>query len=184
LPAREIGPIFLVVSRRDTETFLRPFWKRICVAEVGAAGFGRLSFYMAKNGRRAKATAAQRAEVERLAEAGHSVRAIAAEVFGEARFRGRVERILRQPPPGTAETAHVCARIDGVAGRALNLAGLSPAAQLRLLYDWRMAELSERGEAPSMSELRAMFDVLQRLQALEEFERLRARRRQGGGSNQ
>ena len=37
---------------------------------------------------------AQRAEVLRLHEAGWSIRVIAAEVFGEARLRGRVERIL------------------------------------------------------------------------------------------
>jgi hypothetical protein len=41
-----------------------------------------------------KSTPAQRAEVVRMREAGWSIRKIAAEVFGDPRFRGRVERIL------------------------------------------------------------------------------------------
>jgi hypothetical protein len=42
-----------------------------------------------------KATAAQQAEVRRLAAEDVPVRQIAAAVFGDARFRGRVERILK-----------------------------------------------------------------------------------------
>jgi hypothetical protein len=44
------------------------------------------------------ASAAQRAEVVRLRDGGWSIRAIAAEVFGDRRFRGRVERILAGRP--------------------------------------------------------------------------------------
>jgi hypothetical protein len=47
---------------------------------------------MSRFGRGAKATAAQRAEVKRLAADGMSVRKIAAAVFGDARDRGRVDQ--------------------------------------------------------------------------------------------
>jgi hypothetical protein len=60
---------------------------------------------MSEFGRGAKATAAQRADVERLAAEGVSVRQIAAQVFGDARFRGRVERILHRPAAEPATVA-------------------------------------------------------------------------------
>jgi hypothetical protein len=55
------------------------------------------------------------------------VRAVAAEVFGEARFRGRVERILQRPPEA-AEAP------EAVRAREAELSvfdGLSRIAQLR-----------------------------------------------------
>ena len=47
-----------------------------------------------------KASPQQRAEVIRLAAEGMSVREIASTVFGDPRFRGRVERILKGEKPG------------------------------------------------------------------------------------
>ena len=57
-------------------------------------------------------------KVVRLRGEGWSVRAIAAEVFGEARYRGRVERILARRgdqlvPAGEVD---VCG-LDGLCGR-------------------------------------------------------------------
>src|SRR5829696_5219129 len=47
-------------------------------------------------GPRPNTTPAQRERVLALVDAGRSYSAVAAEVFGEARFRGRVERIVRR----------------------------------------------------------------------------------------
>lgn len=124
--------------------------------------------------RNTKSTLAQRAEVVRLAAAGMSVRAIAAAVFGEVRFRGRVERILAAPAAGPGEAAASTATGDGVRPDAFDFTGLSPGAAIRLLFERRLADLGERGEAPSMTELRGLLDVLRRLEALEAVERINA----------
>jgi hypothetical protein len=52
---------------------------------------------MSESGRKRAASAAECAEVRRLAANGASVRQIARDVFGDQRFRGRVERILQAP---------------------------------------------------------------------------------------
>jgi hypothetical protein len=113
------------------------------------------------------ASAAQRSEVVRLAAEGVSVRAIAAQVFGEARFRGRVERILREPSAlGPVEPV-------GLA----DLSGLSPAETLSVLYDRRIAYLNGLPDGPSMAELCKVADMLRRLIGLRSYERLLAQAR-------
>jgi hypothetical protein len=120
-------------------------------------------------GRGAKATAAQRAEVERLAAEGVSVRQIAAQVFGDARFRGRVERILHRP---AGEPVAVSLPLEP------ELEGIDPLelgtdALIRLLFERRLAWLAASGKAPSFGELRSMLEVQRRLDAAEALERLR-----------
>ena len=99
---------------------------------------------MSQFGRGAKATAAQRAEVERLAAEGVSVRQIAVQVFGDARFRGRVERILRRP---ASEPVAVALPLEP------ELEGIDPLelgtnALIRLLFERRLAWLAANGKAP------------------------------------
>jgi hypothetical protein len=123
---------------------------------------------MSQFGRGARATAAQRAEVERLAAEGVSVRQIAARVFGDARFRGRVERILRRP---ASEPAVVPLPLEP------ELEGIDPLelgtdALIRLLFERRLAWLAATGKAPSFGELRSMLEVQRRLEATEALERL------------
>jgi hypothetical protein len=127
---------------------------------------------MSRFGRGAKATAAQRAEVKRLASDGISVRKIAAAVFGDARYRGRVERILAAPslgeqPPsvslGDADLADIC--VDE----------LDTTALIRLLFERRLARLTESPEPPSMSELRSLLDVQRLIEAAESVARWRDR---------
>jgi hypothetical protein len=124
---------------------------------------------MSQFGRGARATAAQRAEVERLAGEGVSVRQIAAQVFGDARFRGRVERILRRP---AGEPAVVPLPLEP------ELEGIDPLelgrdALIRLLFERRLAWLAATGKAPSFGELRSMLEVQRRLDAADVLERLR-----------
>ena len=123
---------------------------------------------MSQFGRGAKATAAQRAEVERLAGEGVSVRQIAAQVFGDARFRGRVERILRRP---ASEPVAVALPLEP------ELEGIDPLelgtnALIRLLFERRLAWLAATGKAPSFGELRSMLEVQRRLEAAEALEQL------------
>jgi hypothetical protein len=122
---------------------------------------------MSQFGRGAKATSAQRAEVERLATEGVSVRRIAALVFGDARFRGRVERILRRPA-GVEPLPGAIPLPEGVDPSQLSLVEL-----FRLLLGRRLVYLAESGKAPSASELRALLDLSRRLESLEQLERIR-----------
>jgi hypothetical protein len=110
----------------------------------------------------AKATVAQRSEVLRLQGAGWSVRGIAAEVFGDARFRGRVERILARGasplPPAAPEGA--------------GLDGLAPVEAIKVLFERRLAVLLAGEVTPSMSELQKLLDVSRRLDAIAMVERM------------
>jgi hypothetical protein len=110
-----------------------------------------------------RSTSAQRAEVVRLREAGGSIRAIAAEVFGDQRFRGRVERILASSSRGF-----------GNAAEDASLDGLAPMQAIRILYERRLAMLLSGQVAPSMTELVKLLEVQRRLDGFDQYERLRA----------
>jgi hypothetical protein len=112
-----------------------------------------------------KATASERDEVRRLRAEGVSIRGIAKEVFGNARFRGRVERILQRPLPA--------GQIPAAAGEAL-LAELGETALIRLLFERRLAWLASRETPPSMAELEKVLKVQLLLWHREALERTRA----------
>ena len=133
---------------------------------------------MGEFGRGAKATAAQRAEVERLAAGGLSVRRVAAEVFGDARFRGRVERILR-PPAAAGPLALLSAAVPLLEG--VDVAALGTTASIRLLLERRLAYWLASGAAPSVGELRNLLEVQRRLEAAESVERTRRRHQDRAG---
>jgi hypothetical protein len=115
-------------------------------------------------GRGAKATSAQRAEVVRLSGEGWSVRGIAREVFGDPRFRGRVERILRGKRVPSAAVPPV---------GELNLEELTSIEQIKLLFERRLALLMSGVVAPSMSELEKLLQVEQQLAAHAAWEEAR-----------
>jgi hypothetical protein len=58
------------------------------------AVLSRITVNVARRERRSLATAAERLEVERLRDLGTPIRRVAELVFGDARYRGRVERIM------------------------------------------------------------------------------------------
>src|SRR3954447_3904790 len=96
-------------------------------------------------GRPSKVSAGQRAEVLERAGRGESIRAIAAAVFGDARFRGRVERVLRaEVPLGEARARAVQAEAE-----LAEFEGLSDVGQLRWLYERVAARLARREGGPS-----------------------------------
>jgi hypothetical protein len=126
---------------------------------------------MAELGDGQRTTAAHRVEVQRLAAEGMSLRMIAAEVFGAARYRGRVERILRRARLAPEPTPVGEQQAPGAKGP--DLGELGETAVFRLLYERALAAWAASGKAPAMSELRAMLDVQRRLEAFETIERLR-----------
>lgn len=111
----------------------------------------------------------------RLRSEGVSIRRIAAEAFGDPRFRGRVERILGRPEaPARLAPDELLSSVD-----------LSnPTALLRQLFERRLAHWMVSGASPSMSELRNLTEVQRRLDAAEQLQRLNAehKRRRSGRS--
>lgn len=115
-----------------------------------------------------KVTEAERAWVERLRAEGRSIRAIAEEVFGSQRYRGRVERVLsgaERTRPGLAGEAAGVPRPE--------LTGLEGWGALRALFEWRVAVWAASESPPSMTQLQAMVKVHGALEAAERIERLR-----------
>jgi hypothetical protein len=121
----------------------------------------------------ARPARAERAEVERLANEGLSVRQIAAEVFGHARFRGRVERILRRPAV-ESETTHASRSELPRPDVPNELDGLGTTELLRVLFERRLARLAASEEPPSLNELRNLLDVYRQLETRERFEQTQA----------
>jgi hypothetical protein len=124
-------------------------------------------------GQGAKSTAAQRAEVVRLSADGVSYRRIALAVFGDVRYRGRVERILH--PSALAAD-------EGAAGSEfppIEIAGLEWVEVFRLLLERRAAMWATSGKAPPASEIRTMVDLWRRLDEMETLGRLKQRHRAG-----
>lgn len=111
-----------------------------------------------------KATPAQQAEVLRLAAEDVPVRQIAAAVFGHDRFRGRVERILkndeREAPSSETEP--------------LLIEGLSRLEVFTALFERRLATIAAAGGNVSMNELKNLLDVQRQLEAWETIERMNA----------
>lgn len=106
---------------------------------------------------------AARVEVERLAAQGESVRQIAKAVFGDVRYRGRVERILRAPA-GAPEQAWEPLDLDA-------LPTLQTRAVLRKVMNGYLHRI-ERGELrPSIGESLKLLDLDRRLATLEQLER-------------
>src|SRR5260221_14586240 len=124
---------------------------------------------MSQHGRGAIATVAERAEVERLRGEGVSIRRIAVEVFGDARYRGRVERILHKPAASVAGLVPLAA--DPVL-EDVDFSELGTIALTRLLLERRLALWAASGKAPSLTELKALLEVERRLRAFESVERL------------
>lgn len=111
----------------------------------------------------ARITPAQRLEVLAAACGGSFDPFDRQEVFGDARYRGRVERIVAAKTPSCPSPQ------EGATG----LDGKSLLEAIRILYVRRLGELLASGVTPSMSELQKQLEVQRRLEAFEQLERLR-----------
>ena len=100
--------------------------------------------------------------MRRLAADDVPVRQIAAAVFGDARLRGRVERILkgdvRNEPASDLEP--------------LVIEGLSRLEIFTALFERRLAAIAAAGGDVSMNELKNLLDVQLQLETWESIERM------------
>jgi len=175
-----MGPLF-VHEFRDAlarlELSQAAFWGRFALLP----GFEHIGAMARNGGRPARFTQAERAEVLRRAQAGESKRKIAEAVFGDARYRGRVERIMR------AETIDPARSGPELPPLELKLDHTAPPADARYwreLVSHSRRSLGQRlaqGEAVPARELATLLKFEQQVANQEQFERLRDLTREGTG---
>ena len=95
---------------------------------------------------------------------------ISAEVFGDQRHRGRVERILRRGP-----IELLLLEAEANAARLEELHELSPLQLLRTLLESCVLETEQPdGKPPTVVQMQRIFTLYQRLETAEQLERLNA----------
>src|ERR1700738_587935 len=100
---RVIRPVFFVRETRQGRSWVEEKMQKS--PNPGTfSSFRPMFLGMSRVGWSAKSSPEERGEVIRLAGEGVSVRRIAVEVFGDSRYRGRVERILRPTAVGVRPT--------------------------------------------------------------------------------
>jgi hypothetical protein len=130
---------------------------------------------MKRKGRPPAWTPEQREHVYDLADQGMPQRAIAKEVFGDERFRGRVERILGarhlvRPVPSLEEEIAASAPLDAVGQQ---LAALD-ASGVRTLVERYERSLEASDEPPSLADIERLLRIRRQLDTMEMIERHRA----------
>ena len=107
-----------------------------------------------------------------LAAEGFSQRQIAERVFGDERFRGRVERILRQPPSRQHPRGPIDpdARID-LDGLLASEGEMGSVVELVARYE---RQLVRSGELPPLREIERLLRIKQQLSDIAKLERLNA----------
>jgi hypothetical protein len=113
-------------------------------------------------------TPKQAERVLQLAAEGVSQRAIAEEVFGNARLHGRVERIVGGPAKQPVASEGEPLELESVLPKEL----LAP--ELRRLFGFYDEVRKRTGAEPSMADLERLLRIHLRLQALAQVERLNA----------
>jgi hypothetical protein len=130
---------------------------------------------MQRKGRPPSWTPEQREQIYALADEGMPKRAIAKGVFGDERYRGRVERTLRERHlaralPSLEEELAASVPRDEV-GRGL--AALDVSA-VRALVERFERSLAESNEVPSLADIERLIRIKRQLDAMERVERHRA----------
>jgi hypothetical protein len=127
---------------------------------------------MARQGRRPRWTGAERERVLELAAQGASQRAIAETVFGDARLRGRVERILAaEAAASNGPDLPRSSAAQGAAGESF-----TPESDLELFRE--LVSRSERAmleseHPPSLLDIERLLKIKRQLGTLETIEELR-----------
>jgi hypothetical protein len=124
---------------------------------------------MSRRGRALAATPAQVTQVRSLAAEGLSERKIAEIVFGDARYRGRVERLVR---PGSSPPAH-----DSLEGTLLKADEATQSSEpelpsIRELLNRHRRRLASAGELPSLKEIELLLKLERQVETKETLERL------------
>jgi hypothetical protein len=135
---------------------------------------------MRRTGRRPSWTPAEREQVLALADEGVAQRAIAERVFGDARFRGRVERILRErlfrAEPQDSESRVMAADVDA----AFDSADLTVARELIARYE---RALAQSDEVPALADIERLLRIKSRLRSAERLARLQELHRERRGQS-
>jgi hypothetical protein len=131
---------------------------------------------MQRKGRPPTWTPEQRDQAYALADEGMPQRAISKQVFGDERYRGRVERILRErhiarPAPSLEDELAASVPLDEVGHElaALDVTGV------RALLERFERSLREREEVPSLADIERLIRIKRQLDTMETIERHRAR---------
>jgi hypothetical protein len=131
---------------------------------------------MPRRGRPRAATPAQVKQVRSLAAEAVSERKIAELVFGDARYRGRIERLLRprsSPPARELPGEHDL----GDKGSGANEPELP---SIRELLSRHRRRLASSGDLPSLKEIELLLKLERQVEAQEELEHLNALTREIG----
>jgi len=123
---------------------------------------------MRRGGRPPAWTRHQREQVLALAEEGVSQRAIAEQVFGDARYRGRVERILHERAMSAPVSDHAQGVTRAELDASFDAADVSVARELVARYE---RSLAESEEVPSLADIERLLRIKQRLEAAEMLKR-------------
>jgi hypothetical protein len=126
---------------------------------------------MPRRGRPRAATPEQVEQVRSLSAKAASERKIADIVFGDTRYRGRVERLLRTPNSSSAR------RLPGghaPAGDKGTEADEQELPTIRELLNRHRRRLANAGELPSLKEIDLLLKLEQEVEAQEALERLNA----------
>jgi len=133
---------------------------------------------MPRRGRPRAATPAQVKQVRSLAARKVSERKIAEIVFGDARYRGRIERILR-PRPWSSARDPAGKNSPVAAGEEVCRDQPEPPS-IRQLVDRQRLRLTGEGDLPSLKEIELLLKLERQLEAKETLERLNALTRKVG----
>ena len=126
---------------------------------------------MPRQGRPRAATPAQVEQVHSLAAEGVSERKIAEIVFDDARYRGRVERLLRSrssPPAHDSLEGTLLKADEGAQSSEPEL------PSIRELLNRHRRRLASAGELPSLKEVELLFKLERQVESQETLERLNA----------
>jgi hypothetical protein len=123
---------------------------------------------MSHRGRRPSWTEEQRRRALELAASGESQREIAKSVFGDARYRGRVERILK-----AEDTASFASQEPPQAETTVAEDDTPPMSDLevfRELVERAERELLTSASAPSLADIQRLLRVKREVRTLESIE--------------
>lgn len=126
-----------------------------------------------QGGRPRRSSEQQRTEVLRRVAVGESDREIAAAVFGDSRYRGRVERIRRQRAPQVSEDPAELPRIELRLDRDAPPADAAYWRELVLHSRRALEQRLEGGQPVAARELKQLLELEQRVANLLELQRLR-----------
>lgn len=126
---------------------------------------------MPRRGRPQAATPAQVAQVRSLAAEAVSERKTAEIVFGDARYRGRVERLLRTR---SSSPARELPGEHAPAGDKGKRADEQELPSIRELLNRHRRRLASAGELPSLKEIDLLLKLEREVETQETLERLNA----------